>query len=1306
MSQASTTADSGLGVTNQLASLVPAFDPSVDDIIIYQQKVELVAAAWPKQRLTELVTRLILGCKGSAFQKLQLHQAELLSGEMKAVHKLVELLGGHWGKIPLQTQYQDAERALFETHQHQDESNDSYIARADILWSRLLSRKMDISELQAYILLRGSLLATEEKKRVILESEKDGKLTVEKVTDAIRTLGAVFFQEMTGQKKATRTKVYDQANLTMDATVDDPQESESALNATEDTLDDFIEEMVHEGDTDALLIADYEQAMAETLQEDAELATAYSAYQQARHRLTERYKNRGFWPTRPFAGNAPKGKGYGGFKASGKGKSFNQPRRNRSLQERIMNSSCRLCGQKGHWKAECPMKPSGSQASTSNSAAPTTTVITEEIDPLPLEFRQLPMSSEIMPLEVVPVPQHSFFECFVSILEQPTRQFMYRGRILGKSRHVHEPMETPKMSARERLRKRLMIGEPMIASRDVMKSDRSSSVSFVQTPSQFSTGPKKEVSMPHNHVPCETALFATHSTFGVLDLGASKTVIGADNVRELIEGLDPIIQKGLSRCQCDVTFRFGNQGTLTSTMALVVPIGKLQLKIAVVPGKTPFLISNTLMRTLAAQIDCEHRKFSSAKLDQPIAMHLTSRGLFLVDLNEIALSARRHALHSSDLAKPVTETFLSDTAHQKSDVSTSAGVAARIAEFENRIQQKQVKEPGIQTNKENSSCFSKASEPAESQIMKVMANVDHQTSGPASAQDSTLAGTSILPKSTDHVAEPALEGLATECSLPSGGPEPPDHDGPRERGDHLREQIQRHDTQPSLARPGMVPVHAEPIREQHQDSSSPCHQVHQAHDRAPRAVTDASPEDTKPGDPSRGVEHCLQSQGEATGQGQRGRISPRSPCQSEHAQLFVRPNGRGRRSLGLEFRDVCIGDHDAESLASRSRLPRHERSNAVHGECSPASDPAHRAEHQHGRASDQPRGRSVETAARNNDDSVFTAMHRDATHVQKLVRQFSKELNQKSQEVKPLGKPFCLAEVFCSERSPLTHQVQQLQEGAFRFGYDQGDLATPTGRAKLFTMMIQHRPKHVWMSPDCGPWSSWAQLNASRSPEALEAYQQRRHELLYQIALCIVLFRYQYQQGLHFHLEQPIRSMMLYSPWLIEIRHYTRLCQFDMCKVGDLKCPQTGMYMRKSMGVITTNPALYRFLHGKVCNREHEHQAIEGSIPGPHGMMYRTEFTAVYPRKFARAVAQVLGKGTNMWPFMWQPGMIARVRSQDPCHVDAKTAQAYVSERSRAIQKPSTHKDRFPKSEITIPIADDHPTKKRRVTGKHQSESS
>ena len=183
----------GNGVSNQLATLVPTFDPGVDDPLIYQQKVELVYAAWPKGRVTELVTRLILGCKGSAFAKLQLHQSDLLDGSEKSVHRVVELLGGQWGKIPLERQYQDAERALFETIQKADESNDSFLARTDVLWSKLLARKMSLEDLQAYIMLRGSLLTSEEKKKVILDSEVDGKLTVQRVTNAIRTLGASFF---------------------------------------------------------------------------------------------------------------------------------------------------------------------------------------------------------------------------------------------------------------------------------------------------------------------------------------------------------------------------------------------------------------------------------------------------------------------------------------------------------------------------------------------------------------------------------------------------------------------------------------------------------------------------------------------------------------------------------------------------------------------------------------------------------------------------------------------------------------------------------------------------------------------------------------------------------------------------------------------------------------------------------------------------------------------------------------------------------------------------------------------------------
>ena len=98
------------------------------------------------------------------------------------------------------------------------------------------------------------------------------------------------------------------------------------------------------------------------------------------------------------------------------------------------------------------------------------------------------------------------------------------------------------------------------------------------------------------------ACFATHGSHGILDLGASKTVIGSDHVAELSQSLDAEARQKLSRCACNITFR--NQGTLTSHQALVIPIGPLLLKVARVPGGTPFLISTALMRAIEARIDC------------------------------------------------------------------------------------------------------------------------------------------------------------------------------------------------------------------------------------------------------------------------------------------------------------------------------------------------------------------------------------------------------------------------------------------------------------------------------------------------------------------------------------------------------------------------------------------------------------------------------------------------------------------------------------------------------------------------------
>ena len=208
-----------------------------------------------------------------------------MENDEKSVRKLIELLGGQWGKIGIERQYRDAEQALYHLNQYSDESNDSFLARADVTWSKLLSQKLSLEDLQAFILLRGSNLTPDEEKRVILEADNslEGKLTVRKVTDAVRLLGAAFLN-----RKPTKPKVYSATAL-----VTDDVDTEEAFNTQDEiTEEDFVECLLNEGDSDAALVSDYEAAANEVLQEDTELASAYSAYVEARKRLTEKFKNR------------------------------------------------------------------------------------------------------------------------------------------------------------------------------------------------------------------------------------------------------------------------------------------------------------------------------------------------------------------------------------------------------------------------------------------------------------------------------------------------------------------------------------------------------------------------------------------------------------------------------------------------------------------------------------------------------------------------------------------------------------------------------------------------------------------------------------------------------------------------------------------------------------------------------------------------------------------------------------------------------------------------------------------------------
>ena len=164
------------------------------------------------------------------------------------------------------------------------------------------------------------------------------------------------------------------------------------------------------GDEDASLVCEYEEAAADLIQSDPEMASCYNAYLDAHRRLADRFRSRRFWP--------PSSKGRGnGFKGKGKGGGKFQQRK--SLQSRILSSNCRLCGQCGHWKAECPHKDGGmrSTPSTSGDSASISFSSAQALDGqgqpagLPLEFVNLPLINETT---VDEAPSH---EEFVFVLE-------------------------------------------------------------------------------------------------------------------------------------------------------------------------------------------------------------------------------------------------------------------------------------------------------------------------------------------------------------------------------------------------------------------------------------------------------------------------------------------------------------------------------------------------------------------------------------------------------------------------------------------------------------------------------------------------------------------------------------------------------------------------------------------------------------------------------------------------------------------------------------------------------------------------
>ena len=212
--------------------------------------------------------------------------------------------------------------------------------------------------------------------------------------------------------------------------------------------------------------------------------------------------------------------------------------------------------QKGHWKNECPQRGSASSSastnSTTTSVAPTSMVITD--DP-PAEIANFTI------VEGEDRPDES--SCFMVSHSNQGQGYGHGykrdnwGKIKGISQRFSQRFHSQwKASVRTK------------TSSEMFNAGSESSAHGSEMQVAGQTPLTKPSTAQVSNVPTCDVNFATTGTVGIVDLGASQTVIGAHQVKDLIGSLPTHVQKQLQRITCNLTFPFGNHQTPTSRHVL------------------------------------------------------------------------------------------------------------------------------------------------------------------------------------------------------------------------------------------------------------------------------------------------------------------------------------------------------------------------------------------------------------------------------------------------------------------------------------------------------------------------------------------------------------------------------------------------------------------------------------------------------------------------------------------------------------------------------------------------------------------
>ena len=491
-----------------------------------------------------------------------------------------------------------------------------------------------------------------------------GDLKYDTAKKSFRVLGSKFFQDLqTGNKANNKQKVYD-VNYT--------EEPEAIYYQEEDDGDEeaIFQTMLESGDEDASFVHEFEEQILVACQESADLAACFTSYQEARQRLRDKAKSRGFWPVTGGKGRGGKGKkGKSGKHGGGYG-------RRRSLAERIANSVCKKCLQPGHWKRECPNAAVNPMTKKGGEPEAFTGVMDHADQDTCFEVEKDDAKEPDIVMDLP--PNATVFTC------EDAKDISWSCTGFSKMFQSGTPiLKSIEQSTSHKNEEEYFTGLCLTdltthlgnrLQQCCRKYDVNCPVSAASHSDRTEPASAELLAEPA----AAADIFNAEEAFdeAIIDTGASRAVIGHARLHRMISSFPRELTSRVMKVPSEVVFKFGNAGRLTSTYAIMLPRAKNGwLRVEVVPGHTPFLISNAVLKELRGVIDVESQELGFKNSSVRISLFPVRKNLLGIKICDLL----KYAPHKNDvpdhvLCAPVetihTHTTVEIANNENSELST------------------------------------------------------------------------------------------------------------------------------------------------------------------------------------------------------------------------------------------------------------------------------------------------------------------------------------------------------------------------------------------------------------------------------------------------------------------------------------------------------------------------------------------------------------------------------------------------------------------------------------------------------------